>query len=162
LTGGREKGAPIAELGPGEIVGEVGVRQNQLRTATVTARSRLQLLHVGKTEFDRLTRQIPEFRRRSTRPSRNVVADPADLSELRREFDETLLGGARKYTRVQISERAGISIERAERIWHALGFATVPDDEVAFTDSDIEAAPAARRAGEGRLHRPGDRVVAGA
>jgi adenylate cyclase len=68
------------------------------------------------------------------------VADPADLSELRREFDETLLGGARKYTRVQISERAGISIERAERIWHALGFATVPDDEVAFTDNDIEAA----------------------
>jgi hypothetical protein len=68
------------------------------------------------------------------------VADPADLSELRREPDETLLGGERKYTRVQVSERAGISIERAERIWHALGFATVPDDEVAFTDSDIEAA----------------------
>jgi len=41
----REKGEDIAELGPGEIVGEVGVRQNQLRTATVTARSRLQLLH---------------------------------------------------------------------------------------------------------------------
>ena len=68
------------------------------------------------------------------------MADPADLSELRREFDEALLGGERKYTRVQVSERAGISIERAERIWHALGFATVPDDEVAFTDSDIEAA----------------------
>ncbi|HZO68837.1 MAG TPA: cyclic nucleotide-binding domain-containing protein [Kribbellaceae bacterium] len=59
----REKGEDIAELGPGEIVGEVGVRQNQLRTATVTARSRLQLLHFSKTEFDRLTRQIPEFRK---------------------------------------------------------------------------------------------------
>ncbi len=59
----REKGEQIAELGPGEIVGEVGVRQNRLRTATVTARGRLQLLHFSKTEFDRLTRQIPEFRR---------------------------------------------------------------------------------------------------
>jgi adenylate cyclase len=68
------------------------------------------------------------------------VVDPTDLSELQRTFDETLLGGERKYTRAQVSERAGISVERAERIWRALGFATVPDGEVAFTDADIEAA----------------------
>jgi CRP/FNR family transcriptional regulator, cyclic AMP receptor protein len=58
----REKGEQIAELGPGEIVGEVGVRQNRLRTATVTAKNRLQLLHFSKADFDRLTQQIPEFR----------------------------------------------------------------------------------------------------
>jgi adenylate cyclase len=70
-----------------------------------------------------------------------VTTDPRapDLAGLTREFEQTLLGGERKFTRIQVSERAGISIQRAERMWHALGFATVPDDEVAFTDDDVEA-----------------------
>lgn len=59
----REKGEQLAELGPGEIVGEVGVRQNRLRTATVTAKTRLQLLHFSKADFDRLTNGIPGFRK---------------------------------------------------------------------------------------------------
>ncbi|HET6987207.1 MAG TPA: adenylate/guanylate cyclase domain-containing protein [Kribbella sp.] len=63
----------------------------------------------------------------------------ADLETLQREFERTLLGGERKFTRIEVSERAGISIARAERMWRALGFATVPDDEVAFTDDDVEA-----------------------
>ena len=66
-------------------------------------------------------------------------AAPADLEVLHGEFERTLLGGERKFTRIEVSERAGISIARAERMWHALGFATVPDDEVAFTDDDVEA-----------------------
>jgi len=65
---------------------------------------------------------------------------PADLAELQRRFEEALLGGERKFTRSEVARRAGISIDRAERIWHAVGFATVPDDEVAFTDGDVEAA----------------------
>ncbi|TDD21018.1 adenylate/guanylate cyclase domain-containing protein [Kribbella turkmenica] len=58
---------------------------------------------------------------------------------MQRDFEQALLGGERKFTRIEVSERAGISIARAERMWHALGFATVPDDEVAFTDGDVEA-----------------------
>ena len=58
----REKGEQLAELGPGEIVGEVGVRQNRLRTATVTAKTRLQLMHFSKDDFVRLTDSIPGFR----------------------------------------------------------------------------------------------------
>ncbi len=61
------------------------------------------------------------------------------MEALQQRFEQSLLGGERKFTRVEVSERAGISIERAERMWHALGFATVPDDEVAFTDADVEA-----------------------
>jgi len=71
-----------------------------------------------------------------------VIPDPApaaDLETLQREFERTLLGGERKFTRIEVSERAGISSARAERMWHALGFATVPDDEIAFTDGDVEA-----------------------
>ncbi|MEU0094622.1 adenylate/guanylate cyclase domain-containing protein [Kribbella sp. NPDC006257] len=62
-----------------------------------------------------------------------------DLGALQRDFEQALLGGERKFTRIEVSARAGISIERAEQMWHALGFATVPDDEVAFTDGDVEA-----------------------
>ncbi|MEU4192855.1 adenylate/guanylate cyclase domain-containing protein [Kribbella sp. NPDC026611] len=62
-----------------------------------------------------------------------------DLTALAADFERTLLGGERKFTRIEVSERAGISIARAERMWHALGFATVPDDEIAFTDDDVEA-----------------------
>ncbi|MEV0796103.1 adenylate/guanylate cyclase domain-containing protein [Kribbella sp. NPDC050281] len=70
--------------------------------------------------------------------------DPAangqvDLVGMQREFERALLGGERKFTRLEVSERAGISSDRAERMWRALGFATVPDDEVAFTDDDVEA-----------------------
>ncbi|MEU8222586.1 adenylate/guanylate cyclase domain-containing protein [Kribbella sp. NPDC048915] len=71
-----------------------------------------------------------------------MVPEPervVDLASMQREFERTLLGGERKFTRIQVAERAGISIERAERMWHALGFATVPDDEIAFTDDDVEA-----------------------
>lgn len=58
---------------------------------------------------------------------------------MQRDFEQALLGGERKFTRIEVSERAGISSERAERMWHALGFATVPDGEIAFTDGDVEA-----------------------
>ncbi|MFC9687316.1 adenylate/guanylate cyclase domain-containing protein [Kribbella sp. NPDC056951] len=68
-----------------------------------------------------------------------AAAGQPDLAALQAEFERTLLGGDRKFTRIEVSQRAGISIARAERMWHALGFATVPDDEVAFTDGDVEA-----------------------
>lgn len=64
----------------------------------------------------------------------------AEADALPQAFEQTLLGGERKYTRLELSAKAGISVERGEQIWHALGFATVPDNEIAFTDDDIEAA----------------------
>ncbi len=70
------------------------------------------------------------------------AAEPApepDLAAMQPDFEQALLGGERKFTRIEVSERAGISTERAEQMWHALGFATVPDDEIAFTDGDVEA-----------------------
>lgn len=63
-----------------------------------------------------------------------------DLDKLQHALEETLLGGERRYTRLELAAKAGITVERGQRIWHALGFATVPDDEVAFTDADVEAA----------------------
>jgi adenylate cyclase len=56
-----------------------------------------------------------------------------------REFEEALLGGQRKYTRLQVAEAAGVSPDRTHRLWTAMGFASVGDDDAVFTDGDIDA-----------------------
>ena len=58
---------------------------------------------------------------------------------MQREFEEALLGGPRRYTRLQVAEAAGVSPDRTHRLWTAMGFASVGDDDAVFTDGDIEA-----------------------
>ena len=55
------------------------------------------------------------------------------------QLERTLLGGERRYTRLEVAEKAGVPIERATRLWRALGFATVNDEDVVFTDADVDA-----------------------
>src|SRR5215813_877099 len=59
--------------------------------------------------------------------------------EAAERIGETLLGGQRRYTRVQVSEATGVDRDRAQQLWMALGFAAVGDDEAVFTDGDVEA-----------------------
>ncbi|HJQ47278.1 MAG TPA: adenylate/guanylate cyclase domain-containing protein [Amycolatopsis sp.] len=54
-------------------------------------------------------------------------------------LERALLGGQRRYTRLEVADRAGIPLERATKLWRALGFATVDDEDVVFTDADVEA-----------------------
>lgn len=64
------------------------------------------------------------------------VPDAASLDELERE----LLGGSRRYNRVEVAEQAGVPVEVARTLWRALGFADIDDnDNRAFTDRDVEA-----------------------
>jgi adenylate cyclase len=58
-----------------------------------------------------------------------------DPAELERE----LLGGERRYTRLEVADLTGVSIERCTELWHALGFADVDDEVRAFTDRDVWA-----------------------
>ena len=58
---------------------------------------------------------------------------------LREELERLLLGGPRRWTRLQVAQRAGMPPERTQRLWRALGFADVADDDVVFTDADIAA-----------------------
>lgn len=65
------------------------------------------------------------------------MTDPSE--ELQQRLERVLLGGRRKYTRLEVAEKAGVPEERSRRLWRARGFATVRDDEVVFTDADVEA-----------------------
>src|SRR5699024_804852 len=58
---------------------------------------------------------------------------------LQHRLERILLGGSRKYTRLEVARHAGVSQERTSRLWRAMGFATVADDEVVFTDADVAA-----------------------
>lgn len=68
---------------------------------------------------------------RTTTDRTSGSSSPDDLAAL-------LLGGARRYTREEAVERAGVELDRARAYWRALGF-TDAGDAVAFTDADVEA-----------------------
>ncbi len=67
--------------------------------------------------------------------------DPGDRPgpEARDELERLLLGGPRRWTRLEVAARAGMPPERTQRLWRALGFADAADDEPLFTDADIAA-----------------------
>ncbi len=63
----------------------------------------------------------------------------AEQPEILEVLERELLGGPRAYTRTEVAERAGVPLDRAERLWRSLGFASTADDEVVFGDRDVEA-----------------------
>ena len=67
--------------------------------------------------------------------------DPEDpgLAGAQETVEELLLGAAPHLTRGQVADRAGVPLEVAEQLWRLLGFARAADDDVAFTDADVEA-----------------------
>ena len=64
---------------------------------------------------------------------------PNGAAEAREALEEVLLGGPRRYTRLQVGEIVGMPSQRTQRLWRALGFADAADDDPAFTDADIAA-----------------------
>ena len=55
------EGEHIADLGPGELFGEAGMLDDELRSATVTAKSRLKLISLGHFEVQRLKKDAPQI-----------------------------------------------------------------------------------------------------
>lgn len=73
-------------------------------------------------------------------PGRSLLS-----AETRRRIDALLLGSPRKYNRLEVAEKSGVPADVTQRRWRSLGFATADDDEVLFTDSDVEAAALAEK-----------------
>jgi CRP-like cAMP-binding protein len=53
-------GEKIADLGPGDIFGEAGMLDDEMRSATVTATSTLKMISMGHFEVKRLKKDAPE------------------------------------------------------------------------------------------------------
>jgi CRP/FNR family cyclic AMP-dependent transcriptional regulator len=53
-------GEHVADLGPGDIFGEAGMLDEEMRNSTVTATSRLKLISMGHFEVKRLKKAAPE------------------------------------------------------------------------------------------------------
>lgn len=63
-----------------------------------------------------------------------------DDTPLEDALEEAVLGAPRRYTRTEVAQHAGLELDEAKRLWRALGFPETGDDEVLFTDRDVEAA----------------------
>lgn len=60
------------------------------------------------------------------------------------DLEPLLLGGAPHLTRIEVAERSGVPIALAEELWRLLGFPRTADEDVAFTDADVDALRQAR------------------
>ncbi len=58
----RRGGALVARLGAGDVVGEVAIVEHRLRTATLVAATRLEVLHVTREAVERLYAEVAPFR----------------------------------------------------------------------------------------------------
>ncbi len=66
-------------------------------------------------------------------------SDPPDLLTDPEELEKALLGGPQRWNRRELSRSAGVSMLSARKLWRALGFPWVDDDEITFTDEDVHA-----------------------
>ncbi len=90
------------------------------RRARALARVRSQLLDLGATEEE---------------VARAVADDTVDLLMV----DRLLVPAERRMTQAEVAERTGIPPDFTLRIWRALGFLDMDEDEAVFTEMDIEA-----------------------
>jgi adenylate cyclase len=60
------------------------------------------------------------------------------------DLEPLLLGGPPTLTRVEVAEQAAVPIELAEELWRLLGFPRTRDEDVAFTEADVDALRQAR------------------
>src|SRR3954471_19131684 len=57
----RQHGSEIAQLGPGDIVGEAAIVNHSLRTASIVALTPLEMIHFTKEQLERLNVEMPIF-----------------------------------------------------------------------------------------------------
>ena len=57
----RQHGEEIAQLGPGDIMGEAAIMNHSLRTASLVALTPLELIHFTDDQLSRLNVEMPSF-----------------------------------------------------------------------------------------------------
>jgi adenylate cyclase len=64
---------------------------------------------------------------------------PSGPSAAGRRLELRLLGGPRRLRRREVARSVGVSVLSARKLWRALGFPNVTDEDLAFTDADAAA-----------------------
>jgi len=113
----------IAELGPGEIVGEIALVSGEVRTATVRAMDTVSAWVIQKHEFDELLEDVPAFARALNELSKSRI------TALKRDED------------VSDSEAKDWYREVRHRVDDAIGVPTATD--VREAAASIQSAPMA-------------------
>ena len=73
----RRDGAEIAQLGPGDIVGEAAIVGHTLRTASIVSLTPLVAIHFTDTDINALLAELPSFREKLTAVVESRVKGPA-------------------------------------------------------------------------------------
>lgn len=75
-------------------------------------------------------------------PARAAAPPTGTMSAERialKALEQRLLGGERKLRRREVASGAGLSLLSARKLWRALGFPNIDDEDVAFTERDQAA-----------------------
>lgn len=70
----RLRGEEVAQLGPGDIVGEAAIVNRSLRTASIVALTPLQLIHFTADQLQQLSVEMPAFSEALERVAADRVA----------------------------------------------------------------------------------------
>ncbi|MCW2785868.1 MAG: cyclic nucleotide-binding protein [Marmoricola sp.] len=57
----RRSGTEIARLGPGDVIGEIAIVHQQLRSATVVSLTALEVIHFTRESLEELLESVPAF-----------------------------------------------------------------------------------------------------
>jgi CRP-like cAMP-binding protein len=57
----RKSGEEIARLGPGDVIGEMGIVQQRLRSASVVSTTPLEVIHFTREGLEQLINEVPAF-----------------------------------------------------------------------------------------------------
>ena len=73
----RRDGTEIAQLGPGDIVGEAAIVGHTLRTASIVSLTPLVAIHFTDTDINALLAELPSFSEKLTAVVESRVKGPA-------------------------------------------------------------------------------------
>ncbi len=74
-----------------------------------------------------------------------MAEDQVGVDPILDALERYLLGGPRTLTRLEVAARVGVSPDRSEKLWRALGFTRAEDDEVVFGYADVHALQIAQK-----------------
>ena len=74
----RQGGKEIAKVGPGEILGEAAIVNHSLRTASIVALTKCEMLHFTRDAVTRLCDEVPAFQEALERLAKERLAGSGD------------------------------------------------------------------------------------